>query len=159
MKRFVRRLVLGVSWLALPACTSTYEPRRELGRVVQKLPVVLDAPALVGASIDELVRRLGPAGSVPAGFVDPTTAPLAQLGNVPDSLALFRYRGLELLATYDFRSRHVADLLLLGDNEEALMQRANLQLSASRYLVLPVFNAGHPNQLLGVRVVATGSAK
>ena len=143
--------------LGLGACSRTQEMGRQepTAKPVSVAPV-LDVPQLLGLSIDELVPRLGPFRSAPSQLADPAVASLVSLGEAPDSLAFFESRGLELLATYDPRSRRVLDLVLLGHNEDVLMQRAQLQPSTRSYVVLPVYQASHAGQLLGVRVVATG---
>ena len=116
---------------------------------------VLDVPSIVNLSIDQLSGRLGPGQPLPAGFTDPAQAQSSLHEEMVDSVGFFRYRGLGLVATYNERTRRVTDLLLLGTNEPGLMRRANLELGAAGYLVLPVFEARRPTQLMGLRVVAT----
>ena len=114
----------------------------------------LHVPGLLRLDIDELTQQLGPALPLPPGFADPLLAPVVQHTEQPDSSRLFRRRGLAIVATYDHRSRQVSDLLLLGRNENELMSRAQLQLGADTYLVLPVFKERPANELLGLRVLA-----
>ena len=114
----------------------------------------LNVPSLLAFSVDELTLRIGPRHPLPAGFADPSLAPLVQRHERLDSTTFFQYRGLSLVASYDYDSRRVSELLLLGANESELMRRARLQLGAERYLVLPVFQESHPTQLLGLRVLA-----
>ncbi|MBO2008067.1 hypothetical protein [Hymenobacter negativus] len=80
--------------------------------------------------------------------------PLQQKGEHVDSTAWFEYRGLNMVVTYDHRSRAVKDLLVVGGNEDELMQRCQLQLGKSEYLVLPVFQRERPTKLMGLRVLA-----
>lgn len=147
--------------LGLAACSGAHEPSRDL-TVRPARPLLgpetagVSVPALLNLSIDEMSQRLGPRLPLPAGFADPTLVLLAQRHESMDSAALFRCRGLALVASYDHRSRQVSDLLLLGSDEEALMSRARLELGAERYLVLPVFQERHPTRLLGLRVLAIG---
>ena len=110
-------------------------------------------PALLELSIDEIAGRVGPRLPLPAGFADPVLAPLLQHGQLLDSAALFRNRGLAMVVAYNDRTRQLNDLLLLGSNESELMRRARLQLGAAHYLVLPVFEERRPTQLLGLRVL------
>ena len=81
-------------------------------------------------------------------------APVIQRTEQLDSSRLFRRRGLAIVASYDHHSREVSNLLLLGRNETELMSRAQLQLGADTYLVLPVFKERPANELLGLRVLA-----
>jgi hypothetical protein len=113
-----------------------------------------DVPSLLKLSIDDLSQQLGPRLPVPAGFADPLLAPSARRNEELDSTALFQRPGLALVASYDYRSRQVSNLLLLGSNETELMRRARLNLGATHYLVLPVFQERQPTQLLGLRVLA-----
>lgn len=140
------------------ACSGTHEPLHDRAMLPTSTSVpqvaVLDVASLLHLSIDEMSQRLGPRQPVPPGFFDPTLAPLVQRGVALDSTALFRCRGLALVASYDYHSRRVSDLLLLGSNERELMSRAQLQLGAKQYLVLPVFQQQRPTQLLGLRVLA-----
>ena len=141
------------------ACSGTHESHQDPAVPATAAPVrnvpQLDVPGLLHLSIDEISHRLGPRQPLPADFNDPVLV-LPGPGEVAmDSTALFRSKGLALVAAYNNRSRRVSDLLLLGTNELALMQRGQLQLGAANYLVLPVFQARHPTQLLGLRVLAT----
>lgn len=147
------------SWLALGACTGTHEPLQDRpappAAAAPQDVARVNVPGLLNLSIDEISQRLGPRLPVPADFADPEAAPLLQRQEVLDSSVLFRHRGVALVASYDHRSRRVSGLLLLGSNEIDLMRRAQLQLGAEGYLVLPVFQERHPTQLLGLRVLAT----
>jgi hypothetical protein len=140
------------------ACSGTHEPPHDHTAPTKRAritPAELDVPGLLGLSIDELSQRVGPRRPVPASFIDPTLAPQMQRNEPLDSTALFQCRGLAMVAAYDYQTRRINDLLLLGSNEGELMRRARLQLGAPHYLVLPVFQAQRPTQLLGLRVLAT----
>ncbi len=115
---------------------------------------VLDVPGLLNLSIKELNHRLGPQIPVPNGFTDPVLLPLARTERV-DSTALFRYQGLALVVSYDYKTGQVNNLLLLGTDEQQLMRSANLQLSGEQYLVMPVFEQRAPTRMMGIRVVVT----
>lgn len=145
-----------VAAVGLGACSGAHETAREhvvSASVPGRSDPGLNVPDLLALSLDELSQRMGPPARVPAGFVDPTLAPLARRNERLDSVALFRKRGVALVAAYDYESRRVSDLLLLGTNEEELMKRAHLQLGAEQYLVLPVFQPHRPNELMGLRVL------
>ncbi|WP_201978223.1 hypothetical protein [Hymenobacter rubidus] len=142
--------------LGLGACSGSHEPVHE--RAHQAAPpqaAELDVPNLLPLSIDELSQRVGPLLPVPANFQDPTLTPLQQRQETPDSMCLFRYRGLAMVVAYSYSTRRVNNLLLLGSNEDALMSRAKLKLGATEYLVLPVFEARRSTKLLGLRVLST----
>ncbi|GAB3650306.1 hypothetical protein GCM10027594_25540 [Hymenobacter agri] len=108
-------------------------------------------PALLPLSIDDLPRHLGAPQPVPTSV----QALLDQLPSTDptDSTRFFQYRGLNILVSFDAGTRRFNDWLLLGRNEDVLMQMAGLSAEAASYLVLPVFHARRPTQVLGVRVV------
>lgn len=143
---------------ATVGCSGSHEPPHDRAVLPVAAPVRdvagLDVPGLIALSIDEMSKRLGPRLPVPVGFVDPLQGSLAQHHGQMDSSMLFRARGLALVASYNHRTRQVSNLVLLGANETDLMRRAQLQLSAEQYLVLPVFQKERPTQLLGLRVLA-----
>lgn len=153
-------------WLAVvltsAACSRPAEPGQEPVRtadVAATVGPVLDVPSLLPLSIDALARRLGPRQPMPPGFSDPSAVSLAQIQARLDSTAFFRSQGLSLVVAYDASQRSINDILLLGTDEDQLMRQARLRLGSTNYLVLPVFQAHRPTQLLGVRVVATTPAK
>ena len=145
------------------ACSGMHESRPDVAAPTAAVPVSnlpqLNVPGLLPLSIDELIRRLGPPLPLPGGFADPVQASLARRGLPLDSAVLLRSKGLTLVATYDYHTRQLSDLLLLGTNETELMDRSQLLLGAANYLVLPVFQARHPTRLLGLRVLATTLAQ
>lgn len=150
-------MVLAATALSVAACSGAHERAREhtaRPAAPGRATVSMDVPALLTLSFDEVNQRVGPWQPLPPGFVDPTVDPLAQRSGTVDSMAMFRRGSLALVVAYDYRSRRVNDLLLLGTNEDDVMRRANLQLGADRYLVLPVFQARRSTQLLGLRVLA-----
>ncbi len=110
----------------------------------------VDLPAVVGRSIDEVRRRLGPPQALTADFQGPVAM------QTSDSTLAFRRRGLTVLANYDARSRRVLDLLVLGPDEDVLMRRAGLLAGAPAYLLLPVFASDHATRFVGLRVVPRG---
>ena len=110
----------------------------------------VDVAAVVGRSIDEVRRCLGPPQQLPDNFQDP-------VGLRPsDSTLAFHQRGLTVLANYDARSRRVLDLLVLGPDEDVLMRRAGLLAEAPAYLLLPVFALNRTTLFVGLRVVPRG---
>ena len=139
-------------------CSGSHEPVRDQSRssIAPFQNVAgLDVPGIIHLTIDQLIRRLGPRRPLPVGFIDPVQAPLLLRQEQIDSSGFFQYRGLAMVAAYNERTRRVSDLLLLGADESELMRRANLELGAADYLVLPVFEAQRPTQLMGLRVLAT----
>jgi hypothetical protein len=157
MRRFRSFLFFAGLSAVLVACSGTHESGKDRVALTEEAPAtepVVDVPAIVGAPIDKLLQRLGPARPVPAGVTGPITMPALPPGE-QDSTVMFRSRGLELVATFNPHSRRVSDLLLLGADEDALMRRANLRMGAAQYLILPVFHQQNSARLLGLRVVAT----
>ena len=157
----MRPILAGVlaAVLGLGACSGSHETQRDHSSrdPAPRRPISkLDVPTLLNLSIDEVGKRVGPIEALPPGFADPTMNPMAGHNEPQDSLALFRYGGLALVVAYDYHTRRVRDLLLLGSNENDLMAQARLQLGAEHYLVLPVFQTKHPTQLLGLRVLTLG---
>lgn len=145
------------------ACSHSGEPVQEPGPPAITRPsapppvrAVVALPALLELSIDALAEELGPPRAMPASV----QAMLNQLPSTDptDSLRFFHHRGLSVLVSYDASTRRFNDLLLLGANEDLLMQRAGLSADASKYLLLPVFHAHRPTQMLGLRVVPLDSA-
>ena len=143
---------------ALTACSHSGEPVQEpahpaIARPAARAPLraVVAVPALLQLSIDELAHYLGPSQPVPAAV----QALLRQLPSADpaDSTRFFQFRGLNILVSFNDSTRRFNDWLLLGSNEDVLMQRAGLSADAANYLVLPVFHARRPTQVLGVRVV------
>lgn len=149
----------GAALVALAtACSHSGEPVQEPGHPViahaATLPpvrAVVALPTLLGLSVDALAQHLGPPQPMPTSV----QAILSQLPSVDpaDSTRFFRYRNLDVLVSYDAGTRRFNDLLLLGYNEDRLMQRAGLMAEAANYLLLPVFHVRHPTQMLGLRVI------
>lgn len=152
----VASLVWG-GWL-LSNCSGAHEPAQRSPEVATRphastsIKPTANVPALLGKSIGELQRRLGAAQPLPPIFSDLTI--YNNLVPLPtDSVMVFRTGGLLLAASYNTRSRHVNDLLLLGRHEDSLMHRASLRTDALDYVVLPLFRPDRPGSLLGLRVI------
>ena len=158
MRPLVVMLIIVAAVSFAGGCSGSHEPMRDRPRASiapsRNIPG-LDVPGIIHLSIDQLIRRLGPRRPLPVGFTDPVQAPLLLRQEQIDSSGFFQYQGLAVVAAYNERTRRVSDLLLLGADESELMRRANLQLGAADYLVLPVFEAQRPTQLMGLRVLAT----
>ena len=159
LKRLLNKGIAGVALVALAgACSHSGEPVREPGYPAVARPVVrpparmvVALPALLGLTVEELARHLGPPQPVPT----PLQALLSQMPSTApaDSLRFFRFRTLNLLVNFDAGTRRLNDLLLIGSNEGLLMQRTGLLDDAANYLLLPVFHNHRPTKLLGLRVV------
>lgn len=144
-------LLVATTWW-LVGCSGAHEPTQLASATAHAaVTPTTNVPALLSSSIDGLRSRLGATHPLPAGFPGPLSDGLAST----DSLLAFRTGGLQLVATYNARTREVRDLLVLGQQEDSLMGRATLRSSARDYLVLPVFRPDNPNRLLGLRVIAT----
>ena len=157
LSRIIGNGMAGAALLALAvACSHPSEPVQEAGHPVASHPTprartTVAVPTLLGLSVDALAQHLGPPRPVP-------TAVQALLDQLPgadpaDSTRFFRCRNLDVLVSYDAGTRRCNDLLLLGSDEDLLMQRAGLMAEAANYLLLPVFYVHRPAQLLGLRVV------
>ena len=148
--------------LGMGACTGSHEPPYD--RAMGPAPMmvrnehVLDLPSLLTLTIDGLSQRIGPRLPVPAGFLDPILVPLAKNNERLDSSSLFRSQGLMILASYNYQTREVSNLLLIGSDEDKLMDAANLKLGADEYLLMPVFQEKRPTQKWGLRVIAIDAA-
>ena len=158
MRPFVVLLFVAAAAPFAGGCSGAQEPVLDRPRaiVAPSRPVVgLNVPGIIHLTIDQLIRRLGPRRPLPAGFADPVQASMLLRQEQLDSSGFFQYRGLALVVAYNERTRRVSDLLVLGADENELMRRANLELGAADYLVLPVFEAQRPTRLMGLRVLAT----
>ena len=146
---------LAVAGAGLANCSGAHEPAQrstEPARTLAETKPTANVPALLGKSIDDLRKQLGPDQQLPAGLhgSQEYLTPYAT-----DSATMFRLGGLQLIASYDIRTRRISDLLLLGRYEDSLLHRATLRVDADSYLVLPVFQANKPGVLLGLRVIPT----
>ncbi|WP_133272179.1 hypothetical protein [Hymenobacter radiodurans] len=152
--------VFAVLVLSAGACTrsqppSEIKPPAAVAPSVT-LPVAVDLPSLVGYSIEEIRERLGAPRETQA-------EPLAVQPKPRNSKSLrikdegwintFETGGVTLIVTFNARTRKVRDIVMTGNNEEELMQRGNLTLTAPSYIVLPVFAPETATQLSGVRVI------
>ena len=159
LKQGTSKWMTGAVLLALAgACSRSGEPSKEPGYPTVGHPAapapgraVVAVPALLGLSVDKLPRHLGPA-LLPPATVQATLSQLPAT-DPADSTRFFQFRSLSVLASFDPATRRLQDLLLLGPDEDQLMQQAGLSAEASNYLVLPVFHYRRPTQLLGLRVV------
>lgn len=132
------------------------EPLHDNTTALAPAPVAsLDVPKLLFLSIDQLSRRVGPLLPVPGNFADPDRPSATLREEDHDSTGYVSYQGLDMVVAYNYRTRRVNDLLLLGVNENELMRRGQLKLGVLSYLVLPVFEAHRTTHLLGLRVLAT----
>ncbi len=118
--------------------------------------MVVDVPAFVGYTIEEVRSQLGPPREKQ---LEPPVAKPKHLRRKSLRIAdegwtnTFETNGVTLVVTFNARTRRVRDIVLLGDNETELMQRGNLILTAPAYIVLPVLNPEKTTELLGVRVI------
>lgn len=159
LQRLLNKGIVGLLLVALAAaCSHSGEPVQEPGHATAAHPentprarAEVAVPALLGLLVDDLARHLGPPRPIP-GAVQTMLNQLPTVASA-DSTRFFRYRHLNVLVSYDANTRRFNDLLLLGSNEDLLMQRAGLSDEAPNYLLLPVFHVRHPLQQLGLRVV------
>jgi hypothetical protein len=112
-------------------------------------------PALVGRNIDQVRRALGPPVETkdePIG-IEPTAEQMkATKGE--DWINTFEKNGSTVVVTFNAKTRRVLDMVLIGSNEDELMRRGNLSLTAQNYLVLPVTDPKNADKVSGLRVVS-----
>ncbi|QJX45447.1 hypothetical protein HMJ29_00250 [Hymenobacter taeanensis] len=121
------------------------------------LPVTVDVEQLVGLSIDEVRQVLGPARKTRASELglEPTAEQLHHT-NGEGWINTFEHNGQTILVAFNARTRKVRDMVLLGNNEQELLQRTNLSLASPRYIVLPFaeLDSADNERVVGVRIVA-----
>ena len=115
----------------------------------------LDVPAVVGRNIDQVRRAWGAPRETREQKIglEPTAEQLkATRGE--DWINTFEKDGTTIVVTFNARTRKVRDLVLMGSDEDELLRRGNLSLTAPEYQVLPVANPQNDREQIGVRVVA-----
>lgn len=150
-------IVLALSGMA--ACTGTQTTAEKsapgLTGATTTRPNTLDMPALVGRNIDQIRRAMGPPSETKeqAIGIEPTAEQMrATKGE--DWINTFEKNGSTIVVTFNARTRKVLDMVLIGSNEDELMRRGNLSLTAPNYLVLPVTDPRNAEQVSGLRVVS-----
>ena len=110
---------------------------------------------MLGRNIDQLRRMLGPpleAAARDARAAEPTAAqkrtPKGENWN-----NTFEKNGTTLIVSFSARTRKVHDIIVVGNDEDELMHRSNINLTAVNYIIVPVLNPENTNQVLGVRVI------
>ncbi|GAA3924860.1 hypothetical protein [Hymenobacter algoricola] len=143
----------------IAACTGTQTASEksspDVGSVTSARPNALDMPALVGRNIDQLRRALGPPSETreEAIGLEPTPEQMkATKGE--DWINTFEKNGSTVVVTFNAKTRKVLDMVLIGSNEDELMRRGNLSLTAPNYLVLPVTDPKNAKKVAGLRVVS-----
>ncbi|MBX0288954.1 hypothetical protein K3G63_00805 [Hymenobacter sp. HSC-4F20] len=117
--------------------------------------VAIDVPALVGRNIDQVRRVLGtPREARDQKVGAEPTAEQMKATKGEDWINTFERQGVTLVATFNARTRKVRDLVLVGTDEDEILQNGNLSLTATDYIVLPVANPQNNRELIGMRVVA-----
>jgi len=143
----------------MAACTGTQTasekaaPKGEASPVAR--PNTLDMPTLVGRNIDQIRRTLGPPQETKdeAIGLEPTAEQMkATKGE--DWINTFEKNGSTVVVTFNAKTRKVLDMVLIGSNEDELMRRGNLSLTAQNYLVLPVTDPKNADKVSGLRVVS-----
>ncbi|SHI93278.1 hypothetical protein SAMN02745146_1953 [Hymenobacter daecheongensis DSM 21074] len=118
-------------------------------------PAMLDMPALMGRNIDQVRRALGPPTETKtqAIGIEPTPEQMRSTKG-EDWINTFEKNGSTVVVTFNARTRKVLDMVLIGAEEDELMRRGNLSLTAPDYLVLPVADPKNANKISGLRVVS-----
>jgi hypothetical protein len=149
-------LLSGMSACTRPQATSEVAPPSAKAGLPEVIPVAVDVPAFVGYTIEEVRSQLGPPRESQAEPPIAKSKPLRTSSlRIKDEgwINTFETNGVALEVTFNARTRLVRDIVLRGSNEEELMQRGNLILTAPTYIVLPVLNPANTTELLGVRVI------
>lgn len=119
------------------------------------VPVAVDLPTLAGYTIEQVRQQLGaPQTQAEPPPAQPQPRSSRSLRIKDEGWAnTFETGGVTLIVTFNARTRKVRDIVMNGSNEEELMQRGNLILTAPSYIVLPVFAPEAVTTLLGIRVI------
>ena len=157
--RPLRYLPFVVLLSGLAACTGTQSASEKsapnMGTPTSVRPNALDMPALVGRNIDQIRRALGTPKETNTDAIglEPTPEQMkATKGE--DWINTFDKNGSTVVVTFNARTRKVLDMVLIGSDEDELMRRGNLSLTAQNYLVLPVTDPKNADKVSGVRVVS-----
>ncbi|MBC6605297.1 hypothetical protein H8B13_00550 [Hymenobacter sp. BT188] len=158
--RLFYSFVFAVLVLSAGACTRSQSPSEKTPPTAVAppvtVPVAVDLPSLVGYSIEEVRQHLGAPREtqVEPPAAQPKLRKTRSL-RIKDEgwINTFEKSGVTLIVTFNARTRKVRDIVMTGNNEEELMQRGNLILTAPSYIVLPVFAPEAATELLGVRVI------
>lgn len=144
--------------LAAGACTGAQtasEPRTPATESAAAPAAALDVPALVGRNIDQVRRVLGPPREAPDRKVGAEpTAEQMKATKGEDWINTFEHNGVTVVVTFNARTRKVRDLVLVGTDEDEILQKGNLSLTSAQYIVLPVVNPSNNREIMGMRVVA-----
>ncbi|MCC2546710.1 hypothetical protein LJY25_09675 [Hymenobacter sp. BT175] len=145
--------------LGLAACTGTQNASENRDPMAQQPTVInpspIDMPALVGRNIDQLRRSLGaPLETKDEAIGLEPTAEQMKTTKGEDWINTFEKNGSTLVVTFNARTRKVLDVVLVGSDEDELMRRGNLSLTAPNYIVLPVSDPKNTQKLVGVRIVS-----
>ncbi|UOQ52462.1 hypothetical protein [Hymenobacter cellulosivorans] len=141
------------------ACTGSQNasensaPRTEQGTAAN--PSQLDMPSLVGKNIDQVRRALGkPQESKDEAIGMEPNAEQMKSTKGADWINTFEKNGSTIVVTFNAKSRKVLDMVLIGSDEDELMRRGNLVMTAPEYIVLPVPDPKRPQAISGVRMVS-----
>lgn len=116
--------------------------------------VVVDVPTLMGRNIDQVRRVLGPPREHQDQKVGPEPTPEQLKATHGEGwINTFERNGTTLVVTFNARTRKVRDLVLIGTDEDEILQKGNLSLTATEYIVLPVVNPQNNREIVGMRVV------
>lgn len=157
--RFVSRLLsILLLPLAAAACTGAQTAAETGSPAVSRAATVaatsVNLPLLVGRSIDQVRRTLGPPRETKAQAIGlEPTAEQMRTTKGQDWINTFEKNGTTVVATFDARTRQVNNLVVLGDDEDELLGRASLSLTDTAYTVQPIANPKNNRELIGLRVV------
>ncbi|RPD47744.1 hypothetical protein DNI29_09885 [Hymenobacter sediminis] len=143
--------------LGLAACSGSQtvsEANMPTTQPAASPPAAVDVPALMGRNIDQIRRVLGNPRETQDQKVGPEpTAEQMKATKGEDWINTFERNGVTIVATFNARNRKVRDLVLIGTDEDEILQKGNLSLTASEYIVLPVVNPQNNREIVGMRIV------
>jgi hypothetical protein len=156
----MRRLyysALVLTFIGIAACTGRSTVSEKRVSTVEPPPAEhasFDVTALLGRTIDQVRRKLGSPRETITQDLGPEPTPAQKRTAASENWTnTFEKNGTTLIVNFSARTRKVHDIIVVGDDEEELMRRSKLTLTALNYIVLPVLNPQNTSRVLGLRVI------
>lgn len=129
--------------------TKSEAPAQQAPQIPQ---AVFDVPSLIGKNIDEVKAILGS----PTTYTAPTKQQLA-LMDIWDME--YTKDDVNLLITYNPKSKAILDYFIDGSDKAKLLALGNLQEKNDAYIVEPVKAIAKPNEITGIKIYKKLSAE
>lgn len=114
-------------------------------------------PSLLGCTIDQVRQKLGSPLETTKQELGPEPTEVQKRTPASENWSnTFKSKGTTFIVNFSANTRKVHDIIVLGNDEDELMQRSNLTLTALNYIVVPVLNPENTSQVLGVRMIPRG---